>query len=984
MPTPVLVRPGEPSPLDVEVELRRGADARPRPSEHPLLAGAALAPARQALEQAFGPPIDIDAVGQVIDGKVGGEPCLLFIVEGNVRLVHLRLERREGGGSPWSRGRDPRVVDLLGPGCFLGLPEAWAHLGGGGAADPPVAEDGVEIRHVGYANPRISTEAPAGTQVVLRALPWRKLAALFQAWPALLPWFEQLQALGSTDRAAAVALLDASPLLAGMGRAEQNAVLQCAMRLEVAPAADTCVDPCLLRAGQAAVRVPLLVGGEVELRQAGADGRVVALAAIGDLLMGGVLADPDGAAPTWPLDAVAGAGAALLCWDRRQLQRILRRSPAAWERLRIFADPQRVQPTRSLARLTVLVADDRAPDSAVVAAGLGLALAREEDEADRLCEITDPRRVLLVDLAGGAAVAAALGVPGELVAGRTEYGDDEQALPPHHELAPTDPSGPLWGLRVLVPDRFADIAALVEGARAQGDVHDVVVHLPRPDQVLPALRPPPGLKVLRHDPEAIRQGWQGRADPRLVVIDCLRSVPLTVVWLNTDPDGWWLFTDEAPTRLVRVDRLSADFVARARQRSATFTQWEVPQHDVRDDRPGTMPSHLVRVPDDVAAFARAARGGTPRALERGRVLPRPRVGPQGRLDPVDRDPVGEAAWRLSRMVRRRCVGVALGGGGTWGAAHIGVLEALEEAGVPIDYVAGTSFGALVGSIYAGGGLQALYRFLDLSTLRPRGPLGRALLRLSERLPTDLRYLVQQAQAGDNAVVRVMWRSQFGSVRALGRLAERAIQGQAVPLGELPMSLAELPTPFVPASSDLSNHRVYEPWWLDLQVAVRAAGSLPPAFPGLKILGSRMVDGAPLANVPAQVLRQRGCDYVLAVNVVGAPYRKRQPRPPGATVRPVSSGMVGRLVDTNILAWLAMWKAGTDQARLAADALVDLRVKDVPLPATWMGPGVAQKAGALVRGEDLGRKVLAQWRAGGRGKGPVLEVRGEVGGEEGQG
>ena len=979
MPTPLLVRPGEPSPFDVEVELLGEAAAPPRPSEHPLLAGAALAPARRALEEAFGPPIDIDVVGQVIDGQVGGEPCLLFLVEGNVRLVHLRLEQREGGGSPWSRGRDPRVVDLLGPGCFIGLPEAWAHLRGGGAVEPLVDEDGVQVRHVGYANPRISTQAPAGTQVVLRALPWRKLAALLQEWPALSPWFEQLQALGSTDRAAGMALLDASPLLAGMGRAEQNAVLQCAVRLQWAPPAGTCVDACLLHAGQPAVRVPMLVSGEVELRQGGAGGRVVALASQGDLLMGGVLADPERPDPTWPLDAVAGAGAELLAWDRRQVQRILRRSPAAWERLRTFADPMRVQPTRALARLTLLVADDQAPDSAVLAAGLGLALAREAEEASRLCEDTDPRRVLLVDLAGGAAIAAALGVPAGLVAGRTEYGDDAQALPPHHELAPTDPSGPLWGLRVLVPDRFADIAALVEGARAQGDVHDVVVHLPRPDQIPAALKPPPGLKVLRHDPEAIRQGWQGRADPRLIVIDCLRSVPLTVVWLNTDPDGWWLFTDEAPARLVRVDRLSVDFVARARQRSAAFTQWEVPQHDVRDDRPGTMPSHLVRVPDDVVAFGRAARGGMPAALDRGRVRPRPRVGPLGRLDPVDRDPVGEAAWRLSRMVRRRCVGIALGGGGTWGAAHIGVLEALEEAGLPIDYVAGTSFGALVGSIYSGGGMQALYRFLDLSTLRPRGPLGKAVLRLSEHLPPGLGFLVQQAQAGDNAVVRVMWRSQFGSVRALGRLAERAITGPSSHPGGLPMSLAELALPFVPAASNLTNHRVYEPWWLDLQVAVRAAGSLPPAFPGLKILGSRMVDGAPLANVPAQVLRQRGCDYVLAVNVVGAPYRKGQARPPGAKVRPTSSSLLGRVVDLDILAWLAIWKAGTDQAQLSADALVDLHVKDVPLPATWRAPEVAQKAGAFVRSASLGGKVLAQWQAGGRGRGAVLAVRGEVGG-----
>ena len=51
---------------------------------------------------------------------------------------------------------------------------------------------------------------------------------------------------------------------------------------------------------------------------------------------------------------------------------------------------------------------------------------------------------------------------------------------------------------------------------------------------------------------------------------------------------------------------------------------------------------------------------------------------------------------------RKRVGLVLGGGGAKGAAHIGVLKILEEAGIPIDYIAGTSMGAIVGGLYAVG------------------------------------------------------------------------------------------------------------------------------------------------------------------------------------------------------------------------------------------------------------------------------------------
>ena len=56
----------------------------------------------------------------------------------------------------------------------------------------------------------------------------------------------------------------------------------------------------------------------------------------------------------------------------------------------------------------------------------------------------------------------------------------------------------------------------------------------------------------------------------------------------------------------------------------------------------------------------------------------------------------------SVMAERKKVGLVLGGGGAKGVAHIGVLKVLEEAGIPIDYIAGTSMGAIVGGLYSVG------------------------------------------------------------------------------------------------------------------------------------------------------------------------------------------------------------------------------------------------------------------------------------------
>lgn len=71
---------------------------------------------------------------------------------------------------------------------------------------------------------------------------------------------------------------------------------------------------------------------------------------------------------------------------------------------------------------------------------------------------------------------------------------------------------------------------------------------------------------------------------------------------------------------------------------------------------------------------------------------------------------------LSGMSQRKKVGLVLGGDGAKGAAHVGILKVLEEAGIPIDYIAGTSIGSIVGGLYSVGysvdALDSLFRTQD--------------------------------------------------------------------------------------------------------------------------------------------------------------------------------------------------------------------------------------------------------------------------------
>ncbi len=180
------------------------------------------------------------------------------------------------------------------------------------------------------------------------------------------------------------------------------------------------------------------------------------------------------------------------------------------------------------------------------------------------------------------------------------------------------------------------------------------------------------------------------------------------------------------------------------------------------------------------------------------------------------------------------VGLALSSGAARGLAHIGVLEVLEREGIPIDMIAGTSVGALIGALYAGG--KDVSQIKNLAT-----ELG------SKRFTFLLDPILPKT----------------GLVR--GRKIEDVLRSD---IGEIEFS--DLRVPFACVATDI--HRCEEVVIKRGLVweGVRASGSIPILFTAAKWEGRYLVDGALVNPVPVNVLKAMGAAFIIAVNVI--PYR----------------------------------------------------------------------------------------------------------------
>lgn len=207
------------------------------------------------------------------------------------------------------------------------------------------------------------------------------------------------------------------------------------------------------------------------------------------------------------------------------------------------------------------------------------------------------------------------------------------------------------------------------------------------------------------------------------------------------------------------------------------------------------------------------------------------------------------------------IGLVLGGGGARGAAHVGVLKVLEELRIPVDYVAGTSMGSIVGGLYASGlspqEIEKEILAMDWNGLFQDYP-SRAD-RSFRRKRDDADYAFR-AKAGFNR----------GSVQiplAYIRGQKFDLSLNSLTLGVVDVSdFDRLPIPYRAVAADLETGKEVVLASGSLAQAIRASMAVPAAFDPVEIDGRLLVDGGIANNVPVSVARDMGAEVFIVVDV----------------------------------------------------------------------------------------------------------------------
>lgn len=204
------------------------------------------------------------------------------------------------------------------------------------------------------------------------------------------------------------------------------------------------------------------------------------------------------------------------------------------------------------------------------------------------------------------------------------------------------------------------------------------------------------------------------------------------------------------------------------------------------------------------------------------------------------------------------VGLVLSGGGAKGLAHIGVLKVIEEAGIKVDYIGGTSMGAIVGGLYASGyttqQLDSIFRTTDFETLI-QDDLPRSSKSFNERKDSD-RYVLKLPF--DDFQIR------FPTGISKGQNIYNLYAQLLSHVKETDFS--KLPTPFLCIATNVETGEEVLIESGDLATSLSASGAIPTLFSPVYIDGRMLTDGGVLNNFPIDEVRDKGMDIIIGVNV----------------------------------------------------------------------------------------------------------------------
>ncbi len=223
------------------------------------------------------------------------------------------------------------------------------------------------------------------------------------------------------------------------------------------------------------------------------------------------------------------------------------------------------------------------------------------------------------------------------------------------------------------------------------------------------------------------------------------------------------------------------------------------------------------------------------------------------------------------VVARPQIGLALSGGGVRGFAHIGVLRALDEMRVPVDRLAGTSVGALVGSLYAAGysagEIENMIRSKDWDQIIFTDRIERKALPMRRKADYE-RYLFDLElgiQNGDISLPPALVQGQNLSL---------ILHSWLLPVENI-HDFSQLPIPFQVVTTDLETGEMRILKSGSLVDSVRASASFPGFFAPVQIDGQLLFDGGPKNNLPTDIVRKMGSDIVIGINIAPVLQKRNQ-------------------------------------------------------------------------------------------------------------
>jgi NTE family protein len=215
---------------------------------------------------------------------------------------------------------------------------------------------------------------------------------------------------------------------------------------------------------------------------------------------------------------------------------------------------------------------------------------------------------------------------------------------------------------------------------------------------------------------------------------------------------------------------------------------------------------------------------------------------------------------------RPTVGLALSGGAARGFAHVGVMKVLEEVGMPVDYIAGTSMGAIVGGLYACGysasEIESIIVHVDWEDMFSDA-VGRRKLAMAYK-PWDARYAMTFPMDG--------WRVDLPSGLVAGQKITKLLSRLTLSVDRTG-DFGDLSVPFVCVATDIVTGEAVVLDGGDLADAIRASMAIPTIFTPVVIDDRLLVDGGVARNLPAVDVRNMGADIVIGVDADEPLYKR---------------------------------------------------------------------------------------------------------------